>query len=96
MRAFAHPVRVQLLEVLVAHHEGATLPEMAETFEGCDLARLSYHLAVLADCGAVSQRGHASSRGRLTGIYELAPPHEWMRDTLLKLESRKSSEELGS
>jgi DNA-binding transcriptional ArsR family regulator len=78
--ALRHPVRRQLLREMIG--EKVISPrELADRLE-LPLSNVSYHVRVLADCGAVKLVGTKPVRGSLQHLYRAAVEAPWAHQVL--------------
>lgn len=78
--ALAHPLRRHILRTL-AGDKPRSPRELADTL-GKPLSNLSYHVRVLADCGAVKLVRKQRVRGATQRFYRAAIEAEWARSVL--------------
>jgi DNA-binding transcriptional ArsR family regulator len=80
LMALRHPVRRRLLREM-ADREAVSPRELADALE-LPLSNVSYHVRVLADCGAVRAVGTKPVRGSLQHFYRGAVEATWARQVL--------------
>jgi DNA-binding transcriptional ArsR family regulator len=72
LKALAHPMRSALLE-LCLEAAGARSPKELSGFTDQPLPHVSYHVRVLADCGAVEVVAEKPVRGSVEHFYRATP-----------------------
>lgn len=70
MRAFAHPLRIQILQIL---GDGPSSPKRISETLGEPLSNVSYHVRVLSKCNCVQLVDTRPARGAVEHIYEVKP-----------------------
>ena len=78
--ALRHPVRRDILRVMAG--EKAISPRQIASALHQPLSNVSYHVRVLADCGAVSPVGTKPVRGSMQHFYRIAIEAPWARQVL--------------
>ncbi|HET7122202.1 MAG TPA: helix-turn-helix domain-containing protein [Solirubrobacterales bacterium] len=78
--ALRHPVRRSLLLEMV-DEEAISPRELADRLE-LPLSNVSYHVRVLADCGAIIEVGTKPVRGSLQHFYRATVEAAWAREVL--------------
>ena len=71
VRAVSHPLRVEVLETIVA--EGEISPTQIVAKVKGDLGKVSYHVSVLKDCEIIELAGTRQRRGALEHFFRPAP-----------------------
>src|SRR5882724_213935 len=85
--ALGHPLRRQILRKMIGA-SGETSPrELAATL-GQPLSALSYHVRVLAECGAIKLVRTKQIRGSTQHFYRSAVRAQWARTALRATEGR--------
>jgi DNA-binding transcriptional ArsR family regulator len=79
LKALQHPTRRRILRAM--GEEAISPCELADTLEA-SLSNISYHVRVLADCGAVSLTGTRPVRGSMQHFYRLNIEVDWVRSAL--------------
>lgn len=85
--ALAHPLRRRLLR-FIASQAGDVTPTACANEFGSPLPMVSYHVRVLADCGALTLITTKPVRGSLQHFYKLSPAVEdsdWVQENLRRL-----------
>jgi len=87
MRALSHPLRRQLLRLMLGRPE-ALSPREASRILDVHLHNVSYHLRVLANCAAVTLVATQPVRGSVQHFYRPAPAMKssWARAVLRRQE----------
>jgi len=78
--ALRHPLRRAILRAM-ADEEPISPRELAGLL-GAKLTLVSYHVKVLAACGAVATAGNKKVRGATQHFYRWSLEEEWARDML--------------
>jgi DNA-binding transcriptional ArsR family regulator len=78
--ALRHPVRRDILRAMA--DEKAISPRQVASILHQPLSNVSYHVRVLADCGAVSLVGTKPVRGSMQHFYRVAIEAPWARQVL--------------
>jgi DNA-binding transcriptional ArsR family regulator len=92
--ALAHPLRRKILRRMLGQ-EGETTPRELSAELGEPLSALSYHVRVLAECGAVKLKRTQKIRGATQHFYRTAIKADWARLALAAEESPKKSRRRG-
>ncbi len=79
--ALAHPLRRLILREMIAAKREISPTELADSLE-YPLSKLSYHVRVLAECGAVELRRTRPTRGSTQHFYCLTMDAAWARSAL--------------
>ncbi len=82
--ALAHPLRRQILREVLG--SGETSPRDLATGLDEPLSALSYHVRVLAECGAIKLARTKQIRGSTQHFYRPAVKAQWARTALLESE----------
>lgn len=85
--ALRHPLRRQILQVLTGDKPRSPR-ELAETLDQ-PLSNVSYHVRVLADCGAVKLVRTRRIRGATQHFYRTSIKSTWARSVLESAEKPK-------
>lgn len=80
LAALRHPLRRRLLQAM-APEEEVSPGDLAHRV-GAPLSNVSYHVRVLADCGAITLVTTRPGRGSVQHIYRLAIEAEWAQRVL--------------
>jgi DNA-binding transcriptional ArsR family regulator len=78
--ALRHPLRRDILRTMV-DEEAISPREVAATLNQ-PLSNVSYHVRVLADCGAIALVGTKAVRGSMQHFYRAAVDAPWARQVL--------------
>ena len=78
--ALRHPLRRDILRTMVGE-EAISPREVAATLRQ-PLSNVSYHVRVLADCGAIALVGTKAVRGSMQHFYRAAIEAPWARQVL--------------
>lgn len=70
VRAFAHPLRIQILQIL---GDGPSSPKRIADLLEQPLSNVSYHVRVLSKCNCVQLVDTRPARGAVEHIYEVKP-----------------------
>jgi DNA-binding transcriptional ArsR family regulator len=89
--ALAHPLRRRILRAMIADESEISPRELASNLEQ-PLARLSYHVRVLADCSALKPTRTKQVRGSTQHFYRSIVEAPWAR---LALETHEGSSKGG-
>jgi DNA-binding transcriptional ArsR family regulator len=97
--ALSHPLRRRILRRMLAE-QGETSPRELSAQLREPLSALSYHVRVLAECGAISLRRTKKNRGSTQHFYRPAVKASWARSALAATkdppkENRRRGEEKG-
>lgn len=84
--ALAHPLRRQILRKMLGN-SGQTSPRDLAASLAHPLSALSYHVRVLAECGAIKLVGTKQIRGSTQHFYRPAVKAQWARKALKARES---------
>jgi len=79
--ALAHPLRRRILRAMIADRGEASPRELASNLEQ-PLSRLSYHVRVLAHCGALEPTRTRRIRGSTQHFYRAVVEAPWARMAL--------------
>jgi len=79
LKALRHPTRRRILRAM--DEEAVSPCELSDTLEA-PLSNVSYHVRVLADCGAVSLARTKPVRGSMQHFYRLNVDVGWVRSAL--------------
>lgn len=85
--ALRHPLRRRILHLL-GGKEARSPRELADILEE-PLSNLSYHVRVLADCGAVQLVGTQQVRGSTQHFYRSSVKSEWAKSVLRSTSRRQ-------
>jgi DNA-binding transcriptional ArsR family regulator len=80
LMALAHPLRRAILRAM--SNEEATSPRELSDLLGYRLTLISYHVKVLARCGAVAPAGNEKVRGATKHYYRWSLKEEWAQKML--------------
>ncbi len=69
-RAFAHPLRIQILQIL---GNGPSSPKQISDLLGEPLSNVSYHARVLSKCNCIQLIETRPARGAVEHIYQVKP-----------------------
>jgi DNA-binding transcriptional ArsR family regulator len=78
--ALRHPLRRDILRKMVG--EEAISPREVAASLGQPLSNVSYHVRVLADCGAIALVGTKAVRGSMQHFYRVGIEAPWARQVL--------------
>ena len=85
--ALAHPLRRQILRKMLSASGEASPRDLAAGLDH-PLSALSYHVRVLAECGAIKLIGTKKIRGSTQHFYRPAVKAQWARTALRATEGR--------
>jgi DNA-binding transcriptional ArsR family regulator len=85
--ALGHPLRRQILRKMIGARSETSPRELAASLEQ-PLSALSYHVRVLAECGAIRLVRTKQIRGSTQHFYRSAVKAQWARTALSTTEGR--------
>jgi DNA-binding transcriptional ArsR family regulator len=92
--ALGHPIRRQILREMIARRTGISPRELADDL-GHSLGKLSYHVGILVECGAIELVETRPARGSTQHFYRPAIDAEWARKALRATEGRRGKRSTG-
>jgi DNA-binding transcriptional ArsR family regulator len=96
--ALGHPIRRQILREMIRRRIELSPSELADDLDH-SLSKLSYHVSILLDCGAIELVKTQPTRGSTQHFYRSALEAEWARKALRATapgaDGRRRGEEIG-
>lgn len=91
--ALGHPLRREILRETIAARDRELSPRELSSRLSQPLSKLSYHVRILAQCGALELAHTRQSRGSTQHFYRPTVDARWVRSALRQSAGRRHSEE---